>query len=255
MQTAEQPEQLLQAFKTAALSVTNLYKSAAQDHTRARSEGYQDALDDLLSFLDKEDIGLSDGEGWLIRKWATERLDGRETTIRAQESDDEAEQTDRASSPVLQRNETTSHTSTRTASPSSTESSAPAPNPAQMPAPVIPEPSQTTTITPPSAATFNFNTPYTYPSQDSEMDIAESELAERRESTITTHRSSNNSSRSRNRHNAHSGRPVPRSVNSLRGVSGQKRKAINLEDYWNIDDLGPYGKDGFSGGGKRSRFS
>ena len=54
---SEPPEQLLQAFKAAALSVTKLYKTAALDQTRARSEGYQDALDDLLSFLDKEDIG------------------------------------------------------------------------------------------------------------------------------------------------------------------------------------------------------
>ena len=65
-QKGEPPEQLLQAFKAAALSVTKLYKTAAADQGRTRAEGYQDALDELLAFLDREDIGLSDGEGWRI---------------------------------------------------------------------------------------------------------------------------------------------------------------------------------------------
>ena len=58
------PEELLSAFKAAALSVTNLYKNAASEQARSRAAGYQDALDDLLSFLDKENLGLGDGEGW-----------------------------------------------------------------------------------------------------------------------------------------------------------------------------------------------
>src|SRR5450432_3759901 len=94
-QMPEPPEQLLSAFKAAALSVTKLYKTAAVDLARARSEGYQDALDELLAFLDKEDIGLTDGEGWRIRRWATERLDV--------ESEDEPGQPERGSSPVLER--------------------------------------------------------------------------------------------------------------------------------------------------------
>lgn len=69
------PEQLLQAFKTAALSVTNLYKSAAADQNNSRAAGYQDALDDLLRFLDSNNLGLQDGEGWRVRQWATERYD------------------------------------------------------------------------------------------------------------------------------------------------------------------------------------
>lgn len=250
MQPPESPEQLLQAFKTAALSVTNLYKSAAQDHKIIRAEGYQVALDELLAFLDKEELGLSDGEGWQVRRWATERLDNRETAARAQESEDEAEQTDRASSPVLQRGESQTHESTtRTPSPANTEPSPP------MPTPTSQESSMTTTFTPPST-TFNFHTSYTYPSQDSDMNIAQLDLSDRQshESTIASHtRSSNNSNRqSRNRH---PNRPVPRTVNSLRNTTGQKRKAINLDEYWNIDDLGSYGKDGTGGGGKRGRFT
>ena len=69
------PEQLLQAFKTAALSVTNLYKAAVTDQNNSRATGYQDALDDLLRFMDAENLGLQDGEGWRVRQWATERYD------------------------------------------------------------------------------------------------------------------------------------------------------------------------------------
>ncbi|EXJ73865.1 uncharacterized protein A1O5_03627 [Cladophialophora psammophila CBS 110553] len=82
------PEQLLQAFRTAALSVTNLYKSAVTDQNASRQAGYQDALEDLLSFLDKENLGLQDGEGWRVRQWATERYEGS-THHHQIESDDE----------------------------------------------------------------------------------------------------------------------------------------------------------------------
>jgi hypothetical protein len=130
-QMGEPSEQLLTAFKAAALSVTNLYKSAAADQGRARAEGYQDALDELLAFLDKEDIGLSDGEGWRIRRWATERLDGRDSVSQHMESDDEnSEKPERGSSPVLQRSQSATRLSstsrpTRTASPARTESAPP----------------------------------------------------------------------------------------------------------------------------------
>ncbi|KAL8955012.1 MAG: hypothetical protein Q9193_006962 [Seirophora villosa] len=105
--TSAQPPELLQAFKTAALSVTNLYKTAATNEARARQHGYQEALDDILAFLDKEKLGLGDGEGWKVRRWATERLDGNNTAAAAgSESDDdgrgETEKRARSSSPVVQ---------------------------------------------------------------------------------------------------------------------------------------------------------
>lgn len=82
------PEQLLAAFKSAALSVTHLYKSAVTDQSNSRAAGYQDALDDILRFLDTENLGLQDGEGWQVRQWVTERYDG--TANQAQvESDGE----------------------------------------------------------------------------------------------------------------------------------------------------------------------
>lgn len=98
---SQPPEQLLQAFKAAALSVTNLYKSAVTDQAQARQSGYQEAIEDLLHFLDRKHLGLGDGEGWQVRQWATERLDGVPPTC---ESDDDDKPT-RSLSPVVNRKE------------------------------------------------------------------------------------------------------------------------------------------------------
>lgn len=110
---------LLSDFKAAALSVTNLYKTAAKSQDRARAAGYQDALDDLLTFLDNESLGLMDGEGWRVRQWATERLDGDgsvprqvgtgiNSTMAEDEDDgsttkDDEKDEERSSSPEVQR--------------------------------------------------------------------------------------------------------------------------------------------------------
>ena len=69
------PEELLLAFKEAATSVTKLYKQTHAEVDKAQQAGYQEAIGDLLSFLDRQRLGLDDGEGWEVRKWATERLD------------------------------------------------------------------------------------------------------------------------------------------------------------------------------------
>ncbi|KAF1817573.1 hypothetical protein P152DRAFT_454154 [Eremomyces bilateralis CBS 781.70] len=63
-----------QSFKTAALSVTNLYRAVAAEADEAYAEGYRDAVQDLVNFLDKADLGLTDGEGWMVREWATQRF-------------------------------------------------------------------------------------------------------------------------------------------------------------------------------------
>ena len=106
--TSNQPsEELLRAFKTAAISVTSLYREAASGQSQARAAGYQDALDDLLAFLDQRSLGLGDGEGWLVRQWATGRLEARPANQGHQdhqeqhavsESEDEKEQ-DKEKSP------------------------------------------------------------------------------------------------------------------------------------------------------------
>lgn len=86
------PEDLLQSFKSAALSVTNLYKRAAEELAAERQAGYQDAIYELLSFLDKENIGLETGEGWRIRRWATEKQDAGPSNQTASEEEDEKEE-------------------------------------------------------------------------------------------------------------------------------------------------------------------
>ncbi|RFU29919.1 hypothetical protein B7463_g6434, partial [Scytalidium lignicola] len=259
-QASEPPEQLLQAFKTAALSVTKLYKTAAADQGRARSEGYQDALDELLAFLDKESIGLSDGEGWRIRRWATERLDGRDSS-QTQESDDEVmDKTDRGSSPALQRSQNTSQphpttTPAGTASPARAESTAPA----TAPAPIFTD--QQTIITPPQG-TFAFRSSHPYP-QDAEITLSDLNLSDTRaqgqDPPMSTHTSGaqpgitiTRPGRTNSRHNNRlNSRPTAALNRTER--AGQKRK-INFGEFFDLGNLG-HGKDGFGGGGKRGRYA
>jgi len=260
-QANEPPEQLLQAFKAAALSVTKLYKTAAADQVRARSEGYQDALDELLAFLDKEDIGLSDGEGWRIRRWATERLDGRDgrdTVSQHMESDDESgEKVDLGSSPEIHRSQSTTqypstNRATRTASPARAESM-----------PLLTPTSHTTLEDSPSMippqGQFTFRSAQTYP-QDSDMTLSDLNLSDNNRvdgqhsnpsSTFTISRPS----RPNQRHNNHPTRLSTRSSTSLGKGIGQKRK-LNIGDVAEYFDLSNFGngKDTCGGGGKRGRF-
>ena len=261
LQTGEPPETLLTAFKAAALSVTNLYKNAAADQGRARSEGYQDALDELLAFLDKEDIGLTDGEGWRIRRWATERLDGRDSVSQNMESDDEtAEKTDRGSSPIIQRSQSVTRISStshhaRTASPARTETSA-APT---IPTPVSENPALNTI---PPQTSFTFRSSHQYP-QDadtilSDLDLSDNPRGASLDGTVASHaiNATNTGitiSRPRVRHNNHSSRLNQRAGSAIARGAGQKRK-INFGDFFDIGNLG-HGKDGFGGGGKRGRFA
>lgn len=257
-QGGEPPEQLLQAFKAAALSVTKLYKTAALDQTRARSEGYQDALDDLLSFLDKEDIGLSDGEGWKIRRWATERLDGRDSVSQNNESDDETVQPERGSSPVLRRTPSINRLSTRTASPARMETSAPPPS---IPTTILEH--APTPMLPPTS-TFTFRSSHAYP-QDTDMNSSDIESSDREraqslDATVVPHPphtpaaaiTISRPGRSASRHNSQANRHNSRTTSNIGRGAGQKRK-INLGDFFDISNLG-HGKDGLGGGGKRGRF-
>lgn len=250
-QAPEPPEQLLQAFKAAALSVTTLYKTAALDQTTARSEGYQDALDDLLSFLDRENIGLSDGEGWRIRGWATERLGGRDAVTQNMESDEEIEKQERASSPLLQRTQSATNLSTRASSPTRSDS-----------APLAPIIEHQPTILPPSG-TFTFRSSHPYP-QDTDMGTAGHESSESSrthslDASVVSHTSHipspitiSRPSRSLPRHN-NSNRHNTRGASTIGRGAGQKRK-INLGEFFDIGNFGPgHGRDGFGGGGKRGR--
>lgn len=258
---SQPPEQLLQAFKTAALSVTNLYKTAASEQARARTEGYQEALDDLLQFLDKEDLGLRDGEGWQVRRWATERLDGRSPPASTgNDSDDdrkEGRRQARSSSPVLQRGEILQTRQSPTPTPPIRTTS----TISQTSAPVQPPNGNVS-----RADVFTFSSSHPYP-QDVSMQPQETinsnnfpsdncpptpsststptvriDLLQR--GTRTPHRSSNQS----NRHGSRNSN----STKSLGGGAGTKRK-IQFGEYFDIGNLGE-GRDASDRGGKRGRL-
>ena len=251
------PEQLIQSFKAAALSVTNLYKTAAVDQTRARDAGYQDALDDLLAFLDQRNLGLDDGEGWKVRQWATERLDGSPPGHLGSDSDDDRGETAkraRSSSPVAQR--TIAQDLEQTRQPSRSTSPVRAASVPMAPPPTS-QPQSNIYHTP---EVFTFRSAHPYP-HDIEMQAADTTTitATQPESlpspavrvevvprgSRTPHRGVNHS----NRHGARS----TASARSLGAGAGSKRR-IPLLDYFDLGSLGD-SKDGRDGGGKRSRFT
>ncbi|KAL8947029.1 MAG: hypothetical protein Q9222_006648 [Ikaeria aurantiellina] len=272
---AQPPEQLLQAFKTAALSVTNLYKTAASDQTRARQAGYQEALDDVLAFLDKHNLGLGDGEGWKVRQWATEHLDENIARAMVSDSDDETEKRARSHSPVLQHKSSAEVLSAATQQQQQQQhvgSTSPVRN---MSAPPIPQqnPLQTipmsnpapTSIPPPPPATeiFSFRSSHPYP-HDIDMIPSEplSTTSNNPQTAIpvappppppavrlevlprgpkTPHRHSSNP----NKHNTRGANILNR--RSLGTGAGSKRR-FDVNDYFDLGNLGE-GKDGMGGGG------
>jgi len=258
------PEQLIQTFKAAALSVTNLYKTAATDQVQAREAGYQDALDDVLAFLDKENLGLGDGEGWRVRQWATERLDGSPISHGGSDSDDdrgEMIKRVRSTSPVTKRavvQETEqSGAVSRSASPLNT---VPAPI-ATAPVPSAEQPNGP----PPPPEVFSFRSASQYP-QDVNMQTPESL------SNTTTIQSNiqpseqispsgpavrvevvPRPSRMSHRGNRHNTRAAT-GIRSLGTGAGAKR-AFRFGDFeFDLGSLGE-GKDGAGGGAKRGRFT
>ncbi len=251
------PEQLIQSFKSAALSVTNLYKTAAADQTRAREAGYQDALDNLLTFLDQQNLGLGDGEGWKVRQWATERLDGSPPAHLGSDSDDERGETAkraRSSSPVAQR--TTVPEIEQTRQPSRSTSPVQAVSVPMAP-PAISQPQNNLFHTP---EVFSFRSAYPYP-HEVDMQAADTtnnttpqpepapsptlrvEVVPR--GSRTPHRGGNHQNRHGARANA--------GARSLGPGTGSKRR-ITFGDYFDLGSLGE-GKDGREGGGKRGRFT
>ncbi|KAI1250657.1 hypothetical protein MGN70_007714 [Eutypa lata] len=257
---ADSPEQLLDSFKAAALSVTKLYKTSAAAQSKARSDGYQDCLDDLLSFLDKRHIGLSDGEGWQIRKWATERLDGRDAVSQNTESEDEVEKVETASSPEINHRPATTiataptqqHSATRHDAPMRTDSAPPTTHAAPRSSPAVEEPQA---IVVPSQDNFTFQSAYPYPHESTTyLNIEKLDLSDsgRPNDSATSHNSSStttstHSSRPRNMKRV----PRPRQTGHLGRGAGQKRP-INFAELF---DVGSIGKDMFGREGKRSRHT
>jgi len=241
------PEQLLQAFKSAALSVTNLYKSAAQDQNSSRAAGYQDALDDLLRFLDSENLGLQDGEGWRVRQWATERYEGTASQAPAESEDEKSEP------------ETTQHKDPMSAHPQSEQQPKYADVTLQNAETHRQNDVRATSSEPDSKSTFKFR----YPAQASSM-VTENDLGTSTGPVASSpvsepdHASSgpihiinrgNKSQRASGlRHNT---RAANRSLGS---ASGTKRKNPYPDlNFFDISNFGP--RDGPDPGNKRGRFA
>ena len=236
--SAEPPEQLLDAFKAAALSVTKLYKTSASAQAKARTDGYQDCLDDLLSFLDKEAIGQGDGEGRKVRRWLADRLEGRDAASLSTESDDEVDKADRAQSPDARRLNTTAQQQPISRS----EVNMRDPAPVTVAAPAAEE----AEIAVPTQETFTFQSQHPYP-QDAYLNLANLDLSDTHNPTPTAV-----SKPSRTRH-GNGARVSSRQTNQLGRGAGQKRK-LNFAEIFDLGSLGS-GKDPFGGGGKRNRHA
>ncbi|KAK0702606.1 hypothetical protein B0T21DRAFT_110022 [Apiosordaria backusii] len=238
--------ELLDAFRAAALSVTKLYKTSVAAQTKSRADGYQDCLDDLLAFLDKENIGVSAGDvGSKIRKWAMDRSETRDTTSPSLESDDEPEkpepvtsspQAQRTSPPIIQAPIDRDEVQMRDSAPPVI---ATVPRP---PSPIVEE----VDFVVPSQDTFNFQSTHAYP-HDEAMRLANLNLSDANQTT--PHNTSNRTTpRNTRRRDVRPGR----ARRDLGQGAGHKRK-LNFAEYFDIGgvDIGN-GKDTF-GGGKRSR--
>lgn len=245
------PEQLLDVFRTAALSVTKLYKSSITAQQKARAAGYQDCLDELLQFLDKENLGLDDGEGWKIRAWANEKWEARDGSPAVLESDDDAEKPDTVASPGIQRSASTS--SIRQQAPTQ-----------QQPAPIHEEPEPELELdTPiveeveeaamdhqpeivvPTQETFNFRSAHPYPQDaQNQLNIGNLHLSDNRshDSSISTPRPS------RPRHHGASTGRRPGRTNHLGRGAGNKRH-LNFEEFFGLTNL----KDGMGGPASKRR--
>ena len=251
----EPPEQLLQAFKTAALSVTNLYKTAVTDQSSSRQSGYQDALDDLLSFLDKENLGVQDGDGWRIRQWATERFERSSHGQQNSESDDERADTEkraRSSSPVLERKPSPDVPVIREESPASSPmrtESAPPPTGTQTEPESTDRPSLFRFAAAPSPEMHMQSTesPVSIEQHGNEPETGNAEAAPIRVEVV------NRGSRTAHR-NAASRHHTRASNRDFTFSAGNKRK-FQFPEFFDISNVSNgRDRDSFGGGGKRARF-
>ena len=240
------PEQLLQAFRTAALSVTNLYKSAATDQNLSRQAGYQEALEDLLSFLDRENLGLQDGEGWRVRQWATERYDGSAHQQPTESDDDRSEIGQRPRSISPTRDQQTDQVTARA-------ESAPAETATHTADNQDTTPRETITPTP----IFHFTGAAQAPSDDMQTDEGAAGVEEPQASSSTFPNApirlevvNNRGSRTPHRHGNQ--RNSARSSNrEFTFTAGTKRK-LQFPDFFDISNIGP--REGL-GSSKRGRTS
>jgi hypothetical protein len=234
-----------QIFRTAALTVTNLYKSALADLERSRADGYQEALEDLVGFLNKQNLGVSDGEGWRIRQWAMEHLDG---ALRAQSNSDSEEEVAeekraRSSSPVIDRN--SSPEETRAVEPPQHDS---AQRSDSAPPPVQVEASSPDVQMAPPQGIFHFSSPTPYPTPDPSDASGPDPSTSTRRTVAASRRPSARPSRNLQRQAA------ANNIFPMGNGAGHKRRL--MQEFFNIDGFNDR-RDGSGGGGsgKRGRLS
>jgi hypothetical protein len=273
------PAELLPDFKAAAQAVTTLYRNAATSQRHARTAGYQDALDDLLEFLDQKNLGLMDGEGWKVRQWATERLmgatrpaaatnqmadedeeDGSVVVVKEDENNEER----RSSSPETQRKH---HPLANSSSDiSDSDSLLPAQREVLSEPPPQPQPTQQTAQSqtypavqaPLRQGAFTFQSPHAYPTNhndDNEMEVLPTNPAPSTSSNDTIRIIPRSSRVNKSHGGSHSRRSEVRNnaVNnafSLGQGAGGKRK-MPYQEYFDIHGLndGNDGRKDGSGGG------
>jgi hypothetical protein len=228
------------SFRTAALTVTNLYKSALADLEKTRTDGYQEALEDLVGFLDKENLGVGDGEGWRIRQWAMERLDGALPAHSNSDSEEEIteEKRARSSSPAMERDSSPEklHPEASTMADPSCPSDSTSP----------PHMEASTANSMPQQNIFHFSSPQAYPVNNDDATGPDAPSVARR--NFATPRRPSNRPSSRNLQ-----RSLAQNLLSLGNGGGQKRKL--MQDFFNIDSFNDR-RDGPGGGGsKRGRMS
>lgn len=227
---------LIDAFKAAALSVTKLYKTSAAAQAKSRADGYQDCLEDILAFLDREGLGTGDGEGSRIRRWVLERVEGRDTSQTLESEEDEVEKPEVVSSPELHRTNSAPQLLRTEVQMKDTE---PPTHVVQDSSPVPDEPAE---IVVPSQETFTFQSSLPYPNL-ANLDLSDSHThnSPSRQTSSSTPRTAR----------GRAVRPGPRPT--LGRGAGQKRK-VNLAEIFDLASLNN-GKDVFGNGGKRGRFA
>ncbi|KAI1820490.1 hypothetical protein F4861DRAFT_58179 [Xylaria intraflava] len=239
------PEQLINAFKAAALSVTKLYKTSAAAQAKSRSDGYQDCLDDLLAFLDKRNLGLDDGEGWQIRKWATTRLDGGDSGPQVSDDDEEADKPEAASLSEPPRPNAVPQQSTVQSEP------APPTSHSSVVESVVEVPQ---TITVPTQENFTFQSSHPYP-QDAYLNIANLDLSDSIRTSDSAALGSSTSLPSQNTRSRRDKRcPRPRNSTTHLGKGAGQKRPINFAELFDVGSLN-FGKDTFGREGKRSRHT
>jgi hypothetical protein len=241
---ATQPD-VHQSFRSAALTVTNLYKSAIADLEKVRAEGYQEALEDLIGFLDRQNLGVGDGEGWRIRQWAMERVDGAFPGQGNSDSDEEAAEDKRArsSSPVLDRN--SSPEETRASEPPHAEAAQRSDSAPPVPAEAT---STDTEMAPPQLPLFQFSSPQSYPTTYSADSPTPDFSVSARRAFASPRR---NSTRATQRNNLQ--RSAATNLLQLGTGAGQKRKMMELEEFFGVQ--GNMDRRDRGGGGKRGRMA